>query len=118
MTARPRAYTKRQPKQTERPTCPNYLELTGWDQLIANPHLSLAAKGLAAQIRSYPTFLMDFALKTNHNGRDAVRTAMRELEDAGYVVRTKRHLEHGGLTWDTYLNIGGSSGGDVQREVG
>ena len=63
---------------------------------LRNKNLSLKAKGLLSQMLSLPDD-WDYTLKglaaINKESVDAIRTAIWELEDAGYVVRT-RTLPH------------------------
>jgi hypothetical protein len=43
-------------------------------------------------------------LQTDRDGRDAIRAAAKELEDAGYLVRTRRRNSDGSLgsyLWET-----------------
>lgn len=58
---------------------------------LRNKNLSLKAKGLLSQMLSLPDD-WDYTLKglaaINKESVDAIRTAIWELEDAGYVVRT------------------------------
>lgn len=59
---------------------------------LRNKNLSLKAKGLLSQMLSLPDD-WDYTLKglaaINKESVDAIRTAIWELEDAGYVVRTR-----------------------------
>ena len=67
---------------------------------LRNKDLSLKAKGLLSQMLSLPDD-WDYTLKglaaINKESVDAIRTAIWELEDAGYVVRTRVRDERGCL---------------------
>ena len=67
---------------------------------LRNKTLSLKAKGLLSQMLSLPDD-WDYTLKglaaINKESVDAIRTAIWELEDAGYVVRTRVRDERGCL---------------------
>ena len=67
---------------------------------LRNKNLSLKAKGLLSQMLSLPDD-WDYTLKglaaINKESVDAIRTAIWELEDAGYVVRTRVRDERGSL---------------------
>ena len=58
---------------------------------LRNKDLSLKAKGLLSQMLSLPED-WDFTLKglslINREQIDAIRAAVRELEQAGYIVRS------------------------------
>jgi hypothetical protein len=62
-------------------------------EVYANDVLSLKAKGLYSYMRSKPNG-WDFSAKRiaeeNKDGRGAILAAMKELEDSGYLQRTKR----------------------------
>ncbi len=65
---------------------------------LKNHDLSLKAKGLLSQMLSLPDN-WDYSLKglakINKESIDAIRTAVWELEKAGYIVRSRGHGEHG-----------------------
>ena len=65
---------------------------------LRNKNLSLKAKGLLSQMLSLPDD-WDYTLKglaaINKESVDAIRTAIWELEDAGYVVRIRVRDERG-----------------------
>lgn len=67
---------------------------------LRNKNLSLKAKGLLSQMLSLPDD-WDYTLKglaaINKESVDAIRTAIWELEDTGYVVRTRVRDERGCL---------------------
>lgn len=71
--------------------------------VMSNTHLrddklTLKAKGLLSQILSLPEdwrYSIAGLTKLNSDGKDAVRSAIRELEKAGYIERRKIQDEHG-----------------------
>ena len=73
---------------------------------LRNPDLSLKAKGLLSQMLSLPEE-WDYTLKglsqINKEGIDAIREAVRELERAGYVTRTRVRNEKGQLGAADYV---------------
>ena len=73
---------------------------------LRNPGLSLKAKGLLSQMLSLPEE-WDYTLKglsqINREGIDAIREAVRELERAGYVTRTRVRNEKGQLGAADYV---------------
>lgn len=73
---------------------------------LRNPNLSLKAKGLLSQMLSLPEE-WDYTLKglshINKEGIDAIREAVRELERAGYVTRTRVRNEKGQLGAADYV---------------
>ncbi|MCL2189414.1 MAG: helix-turn-helix domain-containing protein, partial [Defluviitaleaceae bacterium] len=73
---------------------------------LRNPSLSLKAKGLLSQILSLPPE-WDYTLKglshINRENVDAIRTAIQELERAGYVTRSRERKENGQLGGAEYI---------------
>lgn len=73
---------------------------------LKNPALSLKAKGLLSQMLSLPDN-WDYSLKglakINKESIDAIRTAVWELEKAGYIVRTQGHGERGKFASVEYI---------------
>ncbi len=73
---------------------------------LKNPALSLKAKGLLSQMLSLPDN-WDYSLKglskINKESIDAIRTAVWELEKAGYIVRSQGHGEHGKFSGIEYI---------------
>ena len=65
---------------------------------LRNKALSLKAKGLLSQMLSLPED-WDFTLKglslINREQIDAIRAAVRELEQAGYIVRSRERDSQG-----------------------
>ena len=79
--------------------------------VMANYHLrdkslSLKAKGLLSQMLSLPDD-WDYTLKglafINREKIDAIRQAIRELEQAGYIVRSRERDERGRLRGADYV---------------
>jgi hypothetical protein len=73
---------------------------------LRNPDLTLKAKGLLSQMLSLPEE-WDYTLKglssINREGIDAIREAVRELEQAGYVTRARARNEKGQLSGTDYV---------------
>lgn len=73
---------------------------------LKNAALSLKAKGLLSQMLSLPDD-WDYSLKglakINKESIDAIRTAVWELEKAGYIVRSQGHGEHGKFSGIEYI---------------
>lgn len=73
---------------------------------LRNPDLSLKAKGLLSQMLSLPEewdYTLKGLSKINREGIDAIREAIRELERAGYVTRTRVRNEKGQLGAADYV---------------
>ena len=73
---------------------------------LRNKELSLKAKGLLSQMLSLPED-WDFTLKglslINREQIDAIRAAVRELEQAGYIVRSRERDSQGRLRGADYI---------------
>ena len=73
---------------------------------LRNKNLSLKAKGLLSQMLSLPED-WDFTLAglsyINREKIDAIREAIRELEKAGYVIRTRERDDKGRLRGADYI---------------
>ena len=73
---------------------------------LRNKDLSLKAKGLLSQMLSLPED-WDFTLKglslINREQIDAIRAAVKELEQAGYIVRSRERAGQGRLRGADYL---------------
>lgn len=71
-----------------------------------NKNLSLKAKGLLSLMLSLPEE-WDYTLKglahINKEGVDAVRTAVIELENEGYIVRKQTRNENGQMGASEYI---------------
>jgi hypothetical protein len=72
---------------------------------LKNKELSLKSKGLLSQMLSLPED-WDYTLKglsmINRESIDAIREAVRELEQAGYIIRTRERNEFGHLKGTDY----------------
>jgi hypothetical protein len=65
---------------------------------LRDENLSLKAKGLLAQLLSHAdgwTVSIHSLAKANDCGKDAIRSAVRELEDSGYLVRAQNRTDAG-----------------------
>ena len=73
---------------------------------LKNLSLSLKAKGLLSVMLSLPDE-WDYTLRglaaISKEGVDAIREALRELEDAGYIVRSRGRNEKGQLSGTEYV---------------
>ena len=73
---------------------------------LRNVGLSLKAKGLLSQILSLPEN-WDYTLKglshINRESVDAIRSAIQELEHAGYITRSRERKENGQLGGAEYI---------------
>ena len=73
---------------------------------LRNKELSLKAKGLMSQMLSLPED-WDYTLKglslINREQIDAIRAAIRELEQAGYIVRSRERDSQGRLRGADYV---------------
>lgn len=68
--------------------------------------LSLKSKGLLSQILSLPDdwdYTIEGLAKINKESRDAIRTSVKELEAAGYIVRCRDRDERGCLRGSVYV---------------
>jgi hypothetical protein len=75
---------------------------------LRDPRISLGAKGLIAQLMSHTqgwTVTIQGLAKQNGCGKDRIRTYIRELVEAGYLLRSagQRHNEKGYLAGYDYL---------------
>ena len=62
------------------------------NEILRHPQLTLRARGLLALLLSYPDnwrTSSESLARVCPDGRDAIRTALRELETAGFIVRRK-----------------------------
>ncbi|MBP3658497.1 MAG: helix-turn-helix domain-containing protein [Oscillospiraceae bacterium] len=72
---------------------------------LRNHTLSLKAKGLLSQILSLPEdwdYTLQGLARINKESVDAIREAVRELERAGYIKRSRERDEHGCLRGTVY----------------
>jgi len=76
------------------------------NEILRNQRLTLRARGLLGLLLSYPdnwrTSSENLA-RICPDGRDAIRTTLRELEDAGYIERRKYQDELGRWHTDTVV---------------
>lgn len=73
---------------------------------LRNKNLSLKAKGLLSQMLSLPDewdFTLSGLAHINREKIDAIRTAVQELEAAGYIVRTRERDSKGRLQGTDYI---------------
>lgn len=72
---------------------------------LRNRNLSLKAVGLLSKMLSLPPD-WDYSIRglamLNRDGIDGIRTAMKELEDEGYVVRVQSRDERGRMSRNKY----------------
>jgi hypothetical protein len=73
---------------------------------LRNKHLTLKAKGLLSQMLSLPDN-WDYTLAglsyINREKIDAIRVAVKELENAGYITRSRVRDEKGRLQGAEYI---------------
>lgn len=73
---------------------------------LRNSCLSLKAKGLLSQMLSLPDnwdYTLAGLASINQEGKDAIRAAVRELEEAGYIERRQTRDENGKLAGNEYI---------------
>lgn len=78
---------------------------------MANHHLrderlSLKSKGLLSVILSLPDdwrISIEGMTQFSADGKDAIRSAIRELTDAGYITRAQTHSEAGTFSGYDYI---------------
>ena len=73
---------------------------------LRNKNLSLKAKGLLSQMLSLPVdwdYTLAGLAKINKEKIDAIRAAIRELEEAGYITRVRERDEKGRLRGTDYV---------------
>jgi hypothetical protein len=81
---------------------------------LRDTNLSLKAKGLLAQLLSHAdgwSVSIQGLAKVNNCGKDAIRSAVKELEDFGYLSRIQNRTdagEFGDTVWVTSAPIAGS----------
>ena len=72
---------------------------------LRNKELSLKSKGLLSQILSLPAdwdYSLEGLASINKEKIDAIRTSVKELEDAGYIIRRRERDEDGRLGANIY----------------
>ena len=70
-----------------------------------NRNLSLRAKGLLSMMLSLPddwNYTIEGLVSMNKDGRDAIRSALKELEEEGYLVATRERDSNGRLNGTIY----------------
>ena len=75
-------------------------------QMLRDPRLSLKTKGLFAVMLSLPErweYSVSGLAHINQVGRDTIRTALKELEDAGYLTRERTHGAGGKFAGNVYI---------------
>ena len=73
---------------------------------LRNRNLSLKAKGLLSQMLSLPEdwdYTLQGLARINRESIDAIRQAIRELEQAGYIQRSRERDEKGRLRGADYV---------------
>lgn len=73
---------------------------------LRDERLSLRARGLYGQILSHRTgwkITVETLVRVNPEGRDAIRSAIRELREHGYLIVRPRQDEHGRLAGQDYV---------------
>ena len=73
---------------------------------LRNRALSLKAKGLLSQMLSLPEdwdYTLQGLARINRESIDAIRQAIRELEQAGYIQRSRERDEKGRLRGSDYV---------------
>ena len=87
------------------------VERTGNYTVMSNHHLrneklSLKAKGLLSQMLSLPekwNYTLSGLCAINPESKDAIRSALRELEEQGYVVRRQTTDASGKFSKNEYI---------------
>ncbi|MGB4311292.1 MAG: helix-turn-helix domain-containing protein [Natronincolaceae bacterium] len=78
------------------------------NQIMDDPTISFRAKGVYAYLRSKPDnweYRVQNITRAGKEGRDAIQTAIKELESAGYIERVANQVEGGkynGWIWYVY----------------
>ena len=73
---------------------------------LHDPRLSWKAKGLHAYMLSMPNdwkFYDDDLVKHAKDGKDALKSAIKELKQYGYMRRERRQNEQGKFEWETIV---------------
>ena len=82
----------------------NYTTVSNYHLRDAN--LTLKAKGLLTQMLSLPEewdYTLTGLAQINREGKDAIRTAVQELEQAGYIIRRQTHDSAGNFAGNEYI---------------
>lgn len=83
---------------------------------LRDGNLSLKAKGLLAQLLSHAdgwSVSIQSLAKANQCGKDAIRSAVKELEDNGYLVRSQNRQESGEFGETVWVTSSPSSGSPI-----
>jgi len=83
------------------------------NEWLRDERLSLRAKGLLAQLLSHAdgwSLSIHSLATTNGCGKDAIRSAVRELEESGYLTRQQNRQESGAFGETIWLTSSPSSG--------
>lgn len=73
---------------------------------LKNQNLSLKAKGLLSQMLSLPDtwdYTLSGLCQINRDSKDSIRSAIRELEEAGYVERKQQVTAQGRFSSNEYI---------------
>ena len=73
---------------------------------LRDENLTLKAKGLLSQMLSLPDgwdYTLTGLAQINREGKDAIRTAVQELEQAGYIIRRQTHDSAGNFAGNEYI---------------
>lgn len=76
------------------------------NKLLNDEKISLKAKGLFVYIQSKPegwSFSAERIALSQRDGLDSVKSAIKELEEHGYLIRQKRHTDLG--KWEQTYNL-------------
>lgn len=82
----------------------NYTTMSNFH--LRDSGLSLKAKGLLSQMLSLPEnwdYTLSGLAAINKEGKDAIRSAVQELEQAGYIRRRQTHDETGNFAGNEYV---------------
>ena len=82
----------------------NYTVMSNYH--LRDNSLTLKAKGLLSQMLSLPDewdFTLSGLAAINKEGKDAIRAAVQELEQAGYIQRRQTHDENGNFAGNEYI---------------
>lgn len=73
---------------------------------LRDRRLSMKARGVLVWLLSMPAdyrVSSDQLAKVGPDGRDAIRSALTELEATGYLVRRRVRTDDGTFTWETTI---------------
>jgi len=73
------------------------------NNIVSNSEISFKAKGIYLHLMSKPDgwkFFSSEIVKSAKDGKEAVKSGLKELEEKGYLERTKVHGEHGQFTYN------------------